>query len=742
MHDAIMSTRHSTAGRSVLASILAALLIAVAAARLSAQALAEQRGWPREIPSSAGTILIYSPQVDAFSMDLLTARAAVSLTREAGAEPVFGAVWFTSRVVTDRDADTVAYTQIHVLKLRVPGLRGDDEQAFIAAIERAANEWQLGESLTRFTYAVEAARQASASAAQLDNTPPKVVFAREPTVLLAYDGAPQVRPIEGSDLERVINTPYVVIYDPKAKSYYLTGGRHWYTARAAVGPWTSIAAAPPKVAGVAPQDTAAAAADSGAPRAIVTATEPTELVVITGDPMLVPITGTDLLYVSNTESDLFKELQSQEYFLLLSGRWFRSRTLAGPWSYVPPDKLPATFAKIPPDTPRSDVLASVPGTEAANDAIVDAAIPQTAAVKRAEAALEVTYDGDPRFEPVEGTRMAYAVNASTAVLRIDGRYYACDQAVWFVSSGPTGPWTVSDTLPPAVQAIPPTSPVYYVKFVHIYYATPEVVYVGYTPGYVGAYPYYGTIVYGTGWRYRPYIGRRYYFPRPWTWGLCARYRRWHGWGFGVSYNWGFLIVGVAWGGGYRPHHRPPGWYGGGWYGPGGFRPPALRRPPRRPAEQPVYRPRTATNIYTRPERRGAVIPRPPVRDVSRRPPATARARENNVFVTPDGEVRRRTTEGWEARTGDQWRPVPGAQPTRAPEPAKPAPPAPTGRRTEQPPAARPTQPAKETQREDRDRLERDYRARTRPAPEPAARPTPAPARRAAPAPTPKERPSR
>jgi hypothetical protein len=482
------------------------------------------------------------------------------------------------------------------------------------------------------------------------------------------------------------------------------------------------------VVAVVPPDSAAAAADSGSPRAVVTATEPTELVVITGDPALVPISGTDLLYVSNTESDLFKELQSQDYFLLLSGRWFRSRTLAGQWSYVPPDALPPTFARIPPDSPKSDVLASVAGTEAANDAIVDAAIPQTAAVKRAEASLEVTYDGDPQFEPVEGTRMAYAVNASTAVLRIDGRYYACDQAVWFVSSRPTGPWLVSDRLPPAVQAIPPTSPVYYVKFVQVYYATPDVVYVGYTPGYLGAYPHYGTIVYGTGWRYRPFIGRRYYFPRPWTWGLCARYRRWYGWGFGISDDWGFLIIGVTWGGGYRPHHRPPGWYGGGWYGPGGFRPPAPHRPPRRPGAPPVYRPRTVTNIYSRPERRGVVIPRPPVREPSR--PAT-RVRENNVFVTPGGEVRRRTEEGWETRTGNQWRPTtqpPAARPAEPPPAARPT--QPPAARPTQPPAARPTQPPARRRDEDGERLERDYRARNRPSAEQSTRPPAVP--RAAP----------
>lgn len=729
--------------------ILAAALLQVTSPSTAlAQDLADQHEWPREIASEAGSILMYSPQVDSLSRDVLAGRAAVSLTREGSAEPVFGAVWFTSRVVTDRDADAVAFTDFHLLRVRVPGLEDDEEKAFVAAIEKAANEWRLGESLSRFTFAVDAARQASASAADLKNTPPYVVFAREPTVLVAYDGEPQVRPIEGSEFERVVNTPYVVIRDPRTNSFFLTGGRHWYGARAATGPWSYLPAPPAAVVQLVPQDTAAIAADSGPPRKIVTATRPTELVVTTGEPLLVPLPGTDLLYVSNTESDLFKELQSQDYYLLLSGRWFRSRTLAGPWSYVPPGQLPATFANIPADSPKADVLTSVPGTEAANDAVADAAIPQTAAINRSMARLEVTYDGEPRFEQVEGTRMAYAVNASTAILRIDGLYYACDQAIWFVSSSPTGPWVVSDSVPPAVQTIPPSSPVYYVKYVQVYQATPEVVYVGYTPGYLGAYPYYGTIVYGTGWYYRPYVGRVYYFARPWTWGLCAHYRPWYGWSFGVSYNWGFLIIGVVWGGGYRPHYRPPGWYGGGWYGPGGYRPPYHRPPrPRPEARPPTYRARPATNIYARPERRPMVIPRPPAsrpspptREPTRRPATPTRRLENNVFVTPDGQIRRRTSTGWETREGNQWKPAketrpaprqPAPQPTpRPPVPQptpQPAPRPPVAQPRPQPPVTRPSPPP--TTRgvpEDRDRLERDYRARTRPTPPPAPRAAPAP----------------
>ena len=137
-----------------------------------------------------------------------------------------------------------------------------------------------------------------------------------------------------------------------------------------------------------------------------------------------------------------------------------------------------------------------------------------------------------------------------------------------------------------IDAIPPSAPVYNVKYVRIYDATPDVVTFGYTPGYTGVYPWHGTVVWGTGWDYRPWVGPMYWWPRPYTWGLSAHYNPWTGWGFGYSWSYPFFSVSFGWGGWFRPRRlvRPPygGWGGGwhrpggwGWYGPGGYRPPAV-----------------------------------------------------------------------------------------------------------------------------------------------------------------------
>jgi len=286
---------------------------------------------------------------------------------------------------------------------------------------------------------------------------------------------------------------------------------------------------------------------------VIVQTNAAELIIVDGKIEYKPIESTQLLYVSNTESDVIMDINSQFHYVLLAGRWYKSKSLEdGDWSFVEPDKLPADFAKIPESSDMVDVLASVPGTAEAQAALLEQSIPQTATIDRSEAKIEVQYDGDPKFEIITGTSMKYAVNCDKSVLLIDQKYYAVENAVWFISSNPAGPWEVSTERPEGVDNIPPESPVYNVKYVYIYNSTPEVVYVGYLPGYNYSYIYGGVVVYGTGYYYDPWYGT-YYYPRPVTYGYGVHYNPYTGWGFtvGVSYGW------VSWG--YHPYYRHTYW---------------------------------------------------------------------------------------------------------------------------------------------------------------------------------------
>ena len=63
---------------------------------------------------------------------------------------------------------------------------------------------------------------------------------------------------------------------------------------------------------------------------IVVSQAPTELIVFKGQPDFVPITGTQLLWASNTVADVFIDTSNNNYYVLMSGRWFRAPGLERP----------------------------------------------------------------------------------------------------------------------------------------------------------------------------------------------------------------------------------------------------------------------------------------------------------------------------------------------------------------------------------------------------------------------------
>jgi hypothetical protein len=417
-----------------------------------------------------------------------------------------------------------------------------------------------------------------------------------------------------------------------------------------------------------------------APLAIVTATEPTELVATDGPPRWKTTAGGKLLYVENTETPWIRETEGKDSYLLISGRWFKSSSTLGPWTFVRPDSLPKSFQDIPPDSPIGGVRSSIALTVEAQDAVLDLQIPQTTAVQRNQATFTAKYDGSPKFLDIPGIPVSYATNTGSAVLRTAGPYgtyvyWACDNAVWFKSASASGPWFVADSIPKDLFAkIPPSVPVYNVTYVQVYASTPEVVYVGYTPGYTGSYPYYGVPVYGTGYTYPPYAGAVYY-PYPVTYGVSVSYNPYTGWGAGTTFATTFFAFGVGMAIGSSARYYPVGGYrgcfnctinvnrGAGGRGSAGNRNRAnigntagggnRQRPSSRPAAS--QRP-AKSNIYNRPQNKTRNADR-----VSRDRAATqvggANRRaggSNNVFADRNGNVHRRTNNGWQSRQGNNW----------------------------------------------------------------------------------------
>jgi len=362
----------------------------------------------------------------------------------------------------------------------------------------------------------------------------------------------------------------------------------------------------------------------------------------------------DLLYLDNTDSNAFLELSTQKYYVLLSGRWYRSEGMLGElqWTHVPNDELPEPFGNVPEDSVNGAILSQVAGTSQARDAVLDNTIPQTAAIDRSDASFSVEYDGSPDFAPIEEINVEYAQNTASAVFRYGSLYYACDDGVWYVSNSATGSWSVATEVPDAIYKIPTSNAHHNVTYVKVYDVTPEVVYVGYTPGYYGSYYYHGTVIYGSGWYYNPWYGPRYY-PRYPTWGLHMTYNPWHGWGVGVSWTNGpfrftFSSHGSWWGvGGYRPYPRP--------YVHGGYRKTNINVNINNNINigGGRDRPTTRPSVYDRPENRTRNAERPSV--PSNRQARPANNVENNVLADRSGNVYQRGSGGdWSQRDNGKW----------------------------------------------------------------------------------------
>ena len=566
-----------------------------------------QEAWPREVKSGDTTFKVHQPQLESWDGTKVSAYSAIEV-RVAGRDtPTYGAALLTARTEVDRVTRTVSLEDLQVPKAIFPS-DPDNEGLYLRILQNSVMPKVRRISLDRLEAALAITEaQNKIEAMPLKNDPPRIVFSTVPAIPVLIDGNPVYRPVKGTKLERVINTRILVLRESSGK-HYLHVFDGWMESPAISGPWT-VCKTPGEDLAIAMKDAIAGgqvdllegkgdpekkdqkpSLAKGPVPAIYVATAPMELIVTEGDPRFVPIPGTSLVYAENTTGNLFKHTAENKVYVLLAGRWFRAATMNGPWEFVPGGKLPPDFPKIPDDSPKENVKASIPDTPQAKEAVIAANIPQTAVVNRQNAKLTPPqFDGEPQFKPVEGTPLQYAANTATPIIRVDERtFYAVENGIWFTGASVKGPWVVADSIPLAIYGIPPSSPMHYITYVKVYSSNADTVTVGYTPGYYGTCITHGSgyvAVYGTGYYYTPWVGSVWYGP-PVTYGFGSTitYTPWSGWAFsfGFGWSWGYPMYPMGWGWGPYPWWGPIGWgyyypypyyrppyYGGVAWGPGG-----------------------------------------------------------------------------------------------------------------------------------------------------------------------------
>jgi hypothetical protein len=504
--------------------------------------------WPRFYFTNGLDFAVYQPQISQWPGNQLEGRFVVAVRPTGTTNESYGVVFFRARTEIDKVNRLVTLEDFQMTRVRFP-TRPSQQDQYLGLLRSFQAHTMRVIPLDHLEAVLAASADvAKAKIQEVKNDPPRLIYTTQPSLLVLVDGPPVLKPLTGN-CERVVNTRPVLVYDndPLNAGYYLFANGSWYAAPSVEGPW-NVAASPPLDLGAAldaasatkevdlllPKDTNAAPTTLP----VYVSTIPAELIQTTGAPNLLTIDGTDLLYVSNTDQAILYYLDDGQYYLLISGRWFKATALYGPWAFVPPGKLPADFQKIPPDHLKANVLASVPGTPQAQEAVIANSIPQTATIQRAQAKLTIRYEGaSPGFAKIAGTPLSYATNSATPVVQVDARTYcACQAGVWFVATGPAGPWVVATSVPRVIYTIPASCPIHYVTYAYIYGSTPSVVYVGYTPGYAGTVVGLGgVVVYGTGYYYPPVIVGTTYVSYPPTYGYGAGLALGMGVGFAFGY---------------------------------------------------------------------------------------------------------------------------------------------------------------------------------------------------------------
>ena len=489
-------------------------------------------GWPRHYSNGTASLVVYHPQIETWSdFKVLRGRCAFGLTIAPNRDPLYGTFRFEGETLVDPDQKLVLVRNLRALDMRFPSAPGGASAQWSELAKQMFPTDALVVSLDRILAYIHAG-EVSRKEARVLTDPPPIFVSMQPAVLVIVGGDPIMVEAEKTSLRRVVNTNWDLFQDGRSNLYYLRQGKSWLVAKDMHDAFVPATELPPDLdrlpADQDPEPGTASKAQPATASKVIVSHRPSELIVIRGAPDLEPIPGTQLASVMNTESDLFFYGGNRSYYFLVSGRWFSSSDLKGPWQYATAS-LPTDFKKIPQEHPRAHVLAAVPGTREAEDAVLLAAIPRTAEINRNEAKADVQYVGTPEFTAIPGTSVEYAKNTPNDVLRIGNSYYLCTQGVWFVSASPSGPWKAADKVPQEIYAIPESSPKYHVTYVRIYESTPATIVVGYTPGYYGAYVSGGVVVWGTGYYYRPYAAVStvavpvYWGPTCYTYGASAWY---------------------------------------------------------------------------------------------------------------------------------------------------------------------------------------------------------------------------
>jgi hypothetical protein len=330
--------------------------------------------WPRELKLSNAKVLLYQPQLESWEHNKLHFRAVVAVTPTGTKREIFGVIWGTARTHVDWIERMVTLEDLDLKRSKFPTL-ADNGASYMRALQQQSVAAQRTISLDRMQAMLAASGTVKPQPVQVNNDPPRIIVAASPAMLVPISGNPVIRAVPGTNFERVINTEALILRQAGESTFYLHIYDGWVYSSTLAEPWYQPMVFPPGIDQVATNLAKSGEVEmldggntqpkpslaKGLPAIYVTE-KPAELLVFHGLPNFTPIAGTNLQWAANTTADVILDSTSSNYYVLVSGRWFRSSSLteAGPWTYTANNSLPADFSRIPVDSPAGVVLRPSP----------------------------------------------------------------------------------------------------------------------------------------------------------------------------------------------------------------------------------------------------------------------------------------------------------------------------------------------------------------------------------------------
>src|SRR4029453_2816707 len=169
--------------------------------------------WPKVVKQGNVTYTLFQPQLDSGDGYNFAAHAAVSVLPAGAKTADFGVIEIAAKTHVSKEARVVHFMDVMVVKATFPATP-DKAIAYQHGFQTMVAGGKSTMSLDRLQAALSIENALKMGrAVPVKNDPPTIIFSPRTAVLVAIDGEPVWRTIDGTSLERVINArPLILLH--------------------------------------------------------------------------------------------------------------------------------------------------------------------------------------------------------------------------------------------------------------------------------------------------------------------------------------------------------------------------------------------------------------------------------------------------------------------------------------------------------------------------------------------------